>query len=250
VREADILGIRVHSVTLQEAVDRIVGWVAQGGPHQVVTANAEIIWRAWHDPELARVLEEAALVTADGVGVLWASRRLGQRLPQQVAGIDLVEALAERGAAEGWKFFLYGARPGVAEAAAERLKGHYPGLIIAGTAHGYQTENGEKKVIEAIRAARPHVLLVALGSPRQELWIARHNPKLGVPVAIGVGGSLDVLAGRVRRAPQWVRRLGLEWLYRLVREPRRWRRQMVLPAFAWKVLLATGRRAAGPRGFA
>lgn len=250
MREADILGIRVHSVTLQEAVDRIAGWVAQGGSHQVVTANAEIIWRAWHDPELARVLEEAALVTADGVGVLWASRRLGQRLPQQVAGIDLVEALAERGAAEGWRFFLYGARPGVAEAAAERLKSHYPGLTIVGTAHGYQTETGEKKVIEAIRAARPHVLLVALGSPRQELWIARHNPKLGVPVAIGVGGSLDVLAGRVRRAPQWVRRLGLEWLYRLVREPRRWRRQMVLPAFAWKVLLATGRRAAGPRGFA
>lgn len=238
MRKVDILGVRVDACSLAEAVEHIAGLVACGGHHQVVTANAEIIWRAWREKELAQILAEAALVTADGVGVLWAARRLGQELPEQVAGIDLVQALAARGAKAGWRFFLYGSAPGVAEAAAARLMRDYPGLAVVGTAHGYQDREGEEKVKEAIRAGRPHILLVALGAPKQEFWIAHHNPELQVPVAIGVGGSLDVLAGRAKRAPRWMRRLGLEWLYRLSKQPRRWRRQLALPAFAWRVLLA------------
>ncbi|MGB9886593.1 MAG: WecB/TagA/CpsF family glycosyltransferase [Moorellales bacterium] len=235
---ADILGVRVDVCSLEEAVDRVARLIRQGGHHQVVTANAEMVWRAWREETFARVLAEAALVTADGVGVLWAARRLGQPSLAQVAGIDLVWALARRGAREGWRFFLFGARPGVAEAAAEELRRHHPGVQIAGVAHGYQTPEGEEAVKAAIRSTRPQVLLVGMGSPKQEYWIARNLPELGVPVAVGIGGSLDVLAGKSRRAPEWVRRRGLEWLYRLVREPRRWRRQSVLPAFAWRVFWA------------
>jgi N-acetylglucosaminyldiphosphoundecaprenol N-acetyl-beta-D-mannosaminyltransferase len=239
---ADILGVRVDVCSLEEAVDRVASLIAGG-------ANAEMLWRAWHEESFARVLAGAALVTADGVGVLWAARRLGQPPLVQVAGIDLVLALARRGAQEGWRFFLYGGRPGVAEAAAEELRRRYPGVQIVGTAHGYQTPEGEEAVRAAIRSARPQVLLVGLGSPKQEYWIARHLPELGVPVAVGIGGSLDVLAGKSRRAPEWVRRRGLEWLYRLVREPRRWRRQSVLPAFAWRVFWASlgesGRKSRG-----
>lgn len=243
----DLLGVKVDACTLAQAVERIARLVAGGGPHQVVTANAEMIWRAWQEREFAAVLAGAALVTADGRGVLWAGRQLGQRLPEQVAGIDLVEALAQHGARAGWRFFFYGGAPGVAEAAAAALKKRYPGLAVVGTAHGYQTEAGEERVKEAIRAARPHLLLVGLGVPKQEYWIARHNPELLVPVAIGVGGSFDVLAGKTRRAPGWVRHLGLEWLYRLLREPWRWRRQLVLPAFALRVLRAKGVFPAGRR---
>lgn len=234
----DILGVKVDACTMAQAVERIADLVAAGGQHQVVTANAEIIWRAWRQPDLAEVLAKAALVTADGVGVLWASRRLGHPLPEQVAGIDLIQALAARGAVAGWRFFFYGGAPGVAEEAALRLGRQYPGLTVVGTAHGYQDEEGEARVKEAIRRAAPHILLVALGAPKQEFWIARHGRELGVPVAVGVGGSLDVLAGRAKRAPRWMRRLGLEWLYRLLSQPRRWRRQLALPAFAWRILLA------------
>jgi N-acetylglucosaminyldiphosphoundecaprenol N-acetyl-beta-D-mannosaminyltransferase len=251
LQAADILGVRVDACTLEEAVERIASMVSSPGYHQVVTANAEMLWRSWHEPEFARILAGAALVTADGVGVLWAARRLGQPPLHQVTGIDLVPALARRGAEEGWRFFLYGAQPGVAEAAAERLAGAHPGLQVVGVAHGYQTPDGEEGVRRAIRLGRPHVLLVALGSPRQEYWIARYLDQLGVPVAVGVGGTLDVLAGRARRAPLWVRRRGLEWLYRLLREPGRWRRQAVLPAFAWRVFWAAalqgGRRTTGRR---
>jgi N-acetylglucosaminyldiphosphoundecaprenol N-acetyl-beta-D-mannosaminyltransferase len=161
-------------------------------------------------------------VTADGVGVILAARILGVPLTERVAGIDLALALAAEVARSGGRLFLFGGAPGVAEAAAAELQRRHPALRVTGTQHGYLGADDEPRVIERIREARPDVLFVALGAPRQERWIRRWRAELPVAIAIGVGGSLDVFAGRVARAPGWMQRAGLEWLYRALREPRRW----------------------------
>ncbi|MDR7386279.1 MAG: WecB/TagA/CpsF family glycosyltransferase, partial [Armatimonadota bacterium] len=169
-----------------------------------------------------------------------ASRRLGRPLPERVPGVELMEALCERAARQGWPIFLLGGLPGVAEQAAAELRRRWPGLPVAGTHHGYFQVEGA--VVEAVARSGAALLFCGLGSPRQELWLSRHLDRLGVRVAMGVGGSLDVLAGRSARAPAWLRRVHLEWLYRLLREPRRWRRQLALPHFAWLVLRSASRR--------
>lgn len=237
--QVDILGVKVSSLTRRQAVETIAGFIGKSaGSHQVVTANAELIYRAWHDPELLQVINRASLVTADGSGVLWAARRLGTPLPERVTGIDLTLDLVEEAVRCGWRLFFYGGLPGVANEAAARLAREYPGLQVAGTAHGYLEAAAEEAMLDDLRRLRPHLLLVGLGMPRQEFWLGRHLAGLQVPVGLGVGGTLDVLAGRARRAPAWVQRVGLEWAYRLVREPSRWRRQLALPIFAWKILRA------------
>jgi N-acetylglucosaminyldiphosphoundecaprenol N-acetyl-beta-D-mannosaminyltransferase len=193
-----------------------------------------------------RMRERAGVpeVVADGIGVVWASRRVGCPLPERVPGIELMEALCARAEAEGWAVFLLGGLPGVAEQAALALSRRWPRLRVAGTHHGYFSEDGP--VVEQVARSGAQVLFCGLGSPRQELWLARNLARLGVQLAMGVGGSLDVLAGRTPRAPLWLRRLHLEWLYRLLREPRRWRRQLALPRFAWLVLRSRpGREGAG-----
>lgn len=220
----------------QQVLAAVKGFVASNRPHQVITANAELVYRAWHDPEVARVMAEAALVTPDGAGVVWAARRLAGITLQRVTGIDLAADICEAAVKSGWRLFLFGGQPGVAEEAATRLEARYPGLVICGTSHGYLEPAEMKKLVTRIRTASPHVLLVGLGAPKQELWINHHLEELGVPVCLGVGGSLDVLAGRIRRAPEWVQRANLEWLYRLILQPARLKRQMVLPAFAWRIL--------------
>lgn len=241
-----ILGVGVHSLTLEETVAVIKSWIRARYvweevncltlTRQVVTLNAEMLYRAWHDGALRDVINQADLVTPDGYGVIWAARRLGCRLPEQVSGIDLVHALAECAGRERWRIYFLGAAPGVAEAAAESLRRKYPGFQIAGTDHGYFSGDEIIPVIRKIQAARPDLLLVALGAPKQEFFIRVHRQELGVLVAIGVGGGFDVLAGRLRRAPGIFRRLHLEWLYRLLQEPSRWRRILVLPRFVWTVL--------------
>ncbi|MBE3580925.1 MAG: WecB/TagA/CpsF family glycosyltransferase [Thermoanaerobacteraceae bacterium] len=230
-----ILGCRLDGPTLAGALDLIRDFIASGRPHQIVTLNAEMAYRASEDALLRDIINRAALVTPDGAGVVWASRLLGSPVPERVAGVDLVEGLAARAAREGWRLFLYGAAPGVAEKARERLLARYPSLLITGTAHGYLSPAEEKELLARLRQARPDVLLVALGSPRQEYWIDRHLKELGIPVAMGVGGTLDVLAGEVSRAPQWMQRLGLEWLYRVAQDPRRVKRVLALPKFILKV---------------
>ncbi|MEW8957720.1 MAG: WecB/TagA/CpsF family glycosyltransferase [Moorella sp. (in: firmicutes)] len=231
-----ILGSRVDVLTLAAAVDRVKEFIAAGTPHHIVTLNAEIAYRASREPELQAVINRAHLVTADGAGILWAARKLGTPLPERVTGIDLLQALAAEGGRRSWRFFFYGAAPGVAETAAARLQRENPGLVIAGTAHGYLPPDAMPRLIADIKAARPHILFVALGAPRQEYWIAAHLKELGVPVAIGVGGSFDVLAGKAKRAPAWVQRLNLEWLYRVLREPARVRRTAALPKFMMAVM--------------
>src|SRR6266545_2820311 len=218
-RRIGILGVAVDDLTEEEALERIAGLIAAGGPHQVVTVNPEFIMEARRNSASRRVLAAADMATADGFGLLLVARWRGMPFRGRVTGVALVERLAALAAARGWSLFLLGAAPGVAERAAEALRRAQPAMRAR------------------IAAARPDVLLVAYGHPAQDLWIARNQPLLRVPVAIGSGGTFDYLAGVAPRAPAWVRRLGLEWLYRLLRQPRRWRRILVaVPLFLWAAL--------------
>ncbi|MER3401296.1 MAG: acetylglucosaminyldiphospho-UDP acetyl-beta-D-mannosaminyltransferase [Thermoflexus sp.] len=243
-----ILGVRVHDVTMAEALERVAAFLAAGGPHQICTVNPEFVMHARRDPAFFQVLEQADLNVPDGVGLLWAGRVLGQPLRERVPGVELMEAIAARAAQEGWRLFLLGAAPGVAERAAETLRRRYPGLPVVGTFAGSPRPEEAPAILARLRQARPDVLFVAYGAPRQDLWIARYQPDLQIPVAMGVGGAFDFLAGVVPRAPRWMREAGLEWLYRLLRQPWRWRRMRVLPRFVLDVLRARyGRGGTGAR---
>ncbi|MFN3763064.1 MAG: WecB/TagA/CpsF family glycosyltransferase [Anaerolineae bacterium] len=233
-----ILGIPIHDVTLQEAVEGAAAWVREGGAHQMATVNPEFVMAARRDPAFREVLERADLCLPDGVGITLAARYLGRPLRERVAGVDLVEALAARAAREGWRVFFLGAAPGVAERAASVLAARYPGLTVAGTYAGSPRREEEEEIVRRVRGAGADVLLVAYGAPAQDLWLARNLARTGAKVGVGVGGAFDYIAGVVPRAPRWMRRVGLEWLYRLIRQPWRWRRQRVLPLYAILVLFS------------
>lgn len=233
--KVELLGAYIDALDMAATEKKVAELVRRGGGHQVVTLNPEYLFRAQNDPLLIEVTNSAALVTPDGEGIVWACRVAGSPVPERVTGIDLMLRLAGLAAAEGWRIFLLGAAPGVAETAAENLVRKFPPLQVAGTYHGYFSAGEEKHVLSLIREAQPHLLFVALGAPRQELWIYQHLNSLNC-VAMGVGGSFDVIAGRVRRAPAWVRKLKAEWAYRLLLEPARWRRMTALPRFAWLVV--------------
>jgi N-acetylglucosaminyldiphosphoundecaprenol N-acetyl-beta-D-mannosaminyltransferase len=239
-RSCTILGVRVDDVTYDEAVLCVDQMLASGGTHQIATVNVEFIMEARKNPEFGRVLAAAGLCVPDGIGVLWASRRQGTPLRERVAGVDFVELLAARAALQGWRVYFLGAAPGVAERAAASLEERYPGLVTAGCYAGSPSMAEENAISERIQATQPDVLFVAYGAPKQDLWIARNQARIGVPVALGVGGSFDFICGHAKRAPAWVQRLGLEWLHRLLREPWRWRRQLALPQFALLVLMNRG----------
>ncbi len=231
-----ILGIPVDSVTEEEALAKIEAFIENGRPHQVVTVNPEFVVAAQSDAKFFQVLKEADLSLPDGVGLLWAARFLGTPVSGRVAGVDMVRRIASLGAERGYRLFLLGAAEGVAEATATRLKEENPGLKVVGTYAGSPDHREEEEIVEMVRAARPHVLLVAYGAPQQDLWIHRHLGRLGVSVAMGVGGAFDFISGKAKRAPDWMQRLGLEWFHRLLQEPWRWRRMLALPKFVWLVL--------------
>ena len=247
-------GVPVDRVTAAEALDRIEALVAAGRGGAVFTPNVDHVVLASRDPELARAYGAVDVSLADGMPVVWASRLLGTPLPEKVSGSDLVLPLAERAAQRGWRTYLLGGAPGVAEEAARRLQARFPGLVLAGTDAPRVTLEADAEgdhALARLAAARPQLVLVALGAPKQEVWIHRHRAALGPAVAVGVGAALDFVAGRVRRAPRWVSRAGLEWLWRLGREPRRlWRRYLVQdPAFAailWRELRDRRRAPARP----
>lgn len=232
----DILGCPVDVLTMETAVERVAEHVGQQQPCQVVTANAEILYMAQHDPGLFLTLHDADLVTADGAGVLLAARILGQSLPERVAGVDLVHSLAQYAVRAGWRFYLLGAEQEVLTAAIERLEVLYPGVQIVGSQHGYFGPEENDALIENIKASQPDILLVAMGAPKQDQWLHDHLTRTGATVGIGVGGTFDIIAGTVPRAPLWMQRLGLEWLFRLWLQPSRWRRTLLLPKFVWAVL--------------
>lgn len=237
LRTVNILGIRVHDVTWEEAFAQVEAFIASAQPHQVVTVNPEFVMAARSNLAFRAVLNHADLALPDGVGLLWASRLLGRPLRERVTGSDFVPRFAALAARRGYRLFFLGAAPGVAELAARTLVHEHPDLQVVGTYAGSPRPEEEDKIVELVRAARPEALFVAYGAPAQDLWIARNLQRLSVPVCMGVGGALDFIAGVVPRAPARVQQLGLEWFYRLIRQPWRWRRQLALAQFVVLVLL-------------
>lgn len=243
-----VLGVRVDRVTQQQALNSIEQIVARWRERtdtdatlscqQVVTLNPEFVMEAQRNAPFRRCINEAALVVADGGGVVWATRYLHAPVPERITGVDTITELAKRCATTGYRLYLLGAAPGIAEMAAQQLQQRFPGVQIAGTYAGSPALAEEDEIIERIRAAQADILCVAYGAPAQDLWIYRNLTRLPVAVAMGVGGAFDFLAGKQQRAPQWMRRVGIEWLYRLYREPRRWRRILVaVPQFGLTVLV-------------
>lgn len=230
-----VMTISFDNITMEEAVAFAMESVRSRTRCRVVTPNAEFALEAKRNPRFLKILNESQLVLADGISVIYASRIVGQPLKGRVTGVAFAQALAAALAGEGKSLFLLGAKPGVAEQAAENLKKAYPGLVIAGTHDGYFQD--EAAVVDAINAAHPDGMLVCLGAPKQEYFMEDHGEALEVPVMAGLGGSMDVLAGNVKWAPPFFRKTGLEWLYRLWKEPKRWKRMIKLPIYLWDALL-------------
>ena len=234
----DVLGIEFDNTDILEAVERAIRLMEERRHAYVVTPNPEIILESQKNEKLASAVKSADMVLPDGVGVIYASHILGMPIKNRIPGIDFASALMARISENGRKVFLLGAKPGVAELAGERLAERYPGLVICGVNDGYFEEEDTEFIIEKINSASPDLVLVCLGSPKQEIWMKNNAELLDAGLLIGLGGALDVYAGVVERAPRKWRSMGLEWLYRLIREPKRIKRMVKLPgvivAAAWR----------------
>lgn len=229
------MGVQFDNVTMDEALEKAKEILAGDRAAYVVTPNAEIVYEAMHDENLCTLVNGADMVLPDGAGVVLASKILKKPLKQKVAGVDFADNLLGVLARTGGSVYLLGSKPGIAELAAEKMLAKHPGLTIAGMADGYFKE--EAPVIEKINAVKPDVLFVCLGAPKQEKFMVAHRDELQVKLMAGLGGSLDSFAGTVKRAPKWMIKLSLEWLYRLIKEPKRFKRMLRLPKFLWAVCL-------------
>lgn len=234
--KVNILGVNVDMVTISEAADKIMSFFNEDKLHSVFTPNSEIIMRAYRDSEFCKLLNNASLLTADGIGVVYASKILKKPISERAAGYDIACRVLEKMNYTDHKLFLFGGKPGVAEEAETNLLKKYPELKIVGTRNGYFKDEDEPQIVEEINASGADIVFVCLGAPKQEQWIDRHKDDLKVKVAMGIGGSLDVFAGRVERAPEFFCKTGLEWFYRLCKEPWRIGRMMELPKFAATVV--------------
>ena len=235
MNRVNVLGVGIDNLTLGEAVDKALSLISEHRCAYMVTPNPEIVMAAWDDPKVSKAIENADLVIPDGVGVMQAARILGTPLREHMPGIDAATEIIKRLASRGGSVFLYGARPGVAEKAAERMKQRFPGLVICGTNDGYGNDDGA--VVSKINAAKPDFVMVCLGVPKQELWMAKHAAKLDAGLMAGLGGTIDVFSGQVKRAPLIWQKLKLEWLYRCFEEPKRFRKIKRIPQFiikAWR----------------
>ncbi len=237
MKPIEILGCRLDPIDATEAAQRIVELARTSGGAQVVTLGTEMVVYAQNDERFREIVNGSALSLCDTIGLLAVARKRGAGLRERVAGVELIERLCREAAAQALPVYFLGSAEGVAAEAAAVLSRRYPGLRVAGARNGYFSEAESPAVVAAIAASGAKLLFAGLGSPRQEFWLADHLRETGCGAGIGVGGSFDVVAGRVARAPQSFRRLGLEWLYRLLKEPRRWRRQLALPRFVWLVAL-------------
>jgi N-acetylglucosaminyldiphosphoundecaprenol N-acetyl-beta-D-mannosaminyltransferase len=235
---AVILGCQIDRLSMSQTVQRCRDVIASGDVTQHMSINAAKLVSLQKDPELRTIVEQCGIVNADGQAVVWASRLLGDPLPERVAGIDLMQeliALAER---EALAIYILGARDDTLELAVQRIRENHPRLDIAGYHHGYFTDDDDERISAEIRAAKPQILFVAMSSPRKEYWLGAHGQTLGVPLLMGVGGSVDVIAGVTRRAPAAWQGLGLEWLFRLAQEPRRMLSRYVRTNAAFVFLVA------------
>ncbi len=255
--KVDILGIKVDRLGMAETVARVEQFIAERVPRIVITPNVDHLIKARKDHEFKRIYDETDLSVPDGVPLLWAAKFLGTPLVERVNGTDLFEALCARAAEKGYRLFFLGAAPGVAAAAAGKLEKRYPKIKIVGTYSPpfsfFNSSIENQKIEKMIQAVQPDILFVGLGAPKQEKWIYRHRQKLQVPVSIGIGASFEYIAGCTARAPRWMQRMGLEWLYRIIENPGRyWRRYFVedvvfLPlVFAQRLKALTQKRVPRP----
>lgn len=231
-----ILGIRIDNVDLDEAFNRFLVLLNRARTGVIYTPNPEMVMLAQTEPAFRDVLLEGDLIIPDGIGLIIASRIHTLGLRHRVPGIELMERILKYAHTTRRSIYLFGGKPGVAEQAAQKILGKYPDIVIKGVDNGYYSAEEEDKIIDRINEAKPDILFVALGFPKQEYWISKHRKTLNAHVAMGVGGSLDVWAGTVKRAPVLFQKLGLEWFYRLLKEPSRIGRMMVLPKFLIKVI--------------
>ena len=247
--------VGIDQVDNQETIQRIEEFIVSKKPHQIVTPDTLAVLRARKDPEYQAILKSADLVTPDGAGILWAATTLNHPLPERVTGIDIIHNMCRLAAKKGYSLYLLGSYPGVASEAALNLSKKYPGIKIAGTHHGYfscedrencgdvknsnneKSKEEEEEIIAEIKENKPDILLVGMGVPKQEKWINKNLKGLDVPVCMGVGGSFDVLSGRIPRAPLWMQRHGMEWIYRSIKQPNRAFRTLALFYFIWLVIL-------------
>ena len=235
-KKLNVLGIGVDTFDMRGATNYLLDALSKDGMTKVYTPNSEILLHAYKNEDYKDVLNRAELVTADGIGVVYASKILGSSLPERVSGFDLANEILRESAPLQKSIYLFGSKPGVAEKAAEKIVSLYPGIKIAGTADGYFDAEKEAKIIDDINEKSPDILFVCLGFPKQEFWIDAHS-NLNAKIAMGLGGSLDVFAGTVKRAPVFYQKLGIEWLYRLIKQPSRFVRMLALPKFGFTVLL-------------
>ncbi len=248
----DILGVRVHALTMPRALQTLEAWIARREAQYVCVTPAHAVMSYRRDPALLRIANNSGLTTPDGMAIVWLLRWMGFRQVERVYGPDLLLAACQYGLERGWRHYFYGGAPGIPERLAQRLQARFPALQVAGLfspPFRPLTPQEDAEAVERIRAAQPHIVWVGLGTPRQERWMAAHVARLDVPALIGVGAAFDFLSGAKPQAPRWMQRSGLEWLFRLGSEPRRlWRRYAEYPLFAALVVRQLlGKRLGGTR---
>ncbi|MCY9666827.1 WecB/TagA/CpsF family glycosyltransferase [Paenibacillus alginolyticus] len=236
VPKVRIYGVPVSKMSMDQTVAYLTNVIEQRQPHQVITANPIMVMAAQEDPAYLSMMQRAELIVPDGTGVVWAAKYVGEPVVERVPGYDLIHELMKVGESKGWKVYLLGASNEVIQAAAEKLRTTYPGIKLVGVRDGYFKDEQDAEVIQDILDAAPDILLVGRSAANQEPWIGKYKQQIGVPVMMGVGGSFDVLSGKLKRAPVLFQKLRLEWFYRLMQEPWRYKRMLLLPKFALKVM--------------
>jgi N-acetylglucosaminyldiphosphoundecaprenol N-acetyl-beta-D-mannosaminyltransferase len=233
----EFMGCYIDNLSMEETLQRIQEFILSRKPHQHVVVNVDKVVKANRDPELRRIINECALINVDGMPIVWASRLLGKGLKERVTGVDLFEALMVRAAEKGWRVYFLGARDEVVRGVKERYEKNLPGIKVAGFRNGYWNSEEEAAVVKEITDSRPDLLFVAISSPKKEQFLGKYQAEMKVPFAMGVGGTFDVVTGRVQRAPKWMQRCGLEWFFRFLQEPKRMFRRYFIEDLAFFALL-------------